>query len=173
MAPYDYVKTTREEAGPVATGGVSRFRRNMKIYTKLNVWVYRLSGGRLMNSAMGGYPICLVEFEGHKSGTRRYIPLIDVPYGQSRLLVGSQAGLDRDPVWVRSLEANPEIWIQANGSRGRYRARRVGDEEKSQLWPHLCSVYPDYDSYQARTDRNIPVFACESTEANSTPAGTD
>lgn len=161
MAPYDYVKTTREEAGPVAGGGVARFRRNMKLYTKLNVWVYRLSGGRLMDTAMGGFPICLVEFVGQRSGKRRCIPLIHVPHGESCLLVGSQAGLDRDPVWVRSLEANPEVWIQTRHHHRPFRARRANDEEKRQLWPHLCSVYPDYDTYQARTDRNIPVFVCE------------
>ncbi len=40
------------------------------------------------------------------------------------------------------------------------RAVRVSDEEKADLWPYLCSLYPDFDEYQARTDRNIPVFRC-------------
>ena len=45
--------------------------------------------------------------------------------------------------------------------RRRYRARQVSDDEKRGLWPHLLSFYPAFDEYQARTDRNIPVFVCE------------
>ena len=42
-----------------------------------------------------------------------------------------------------------------------YRARQISDDEKRDLWPHLLSMYPGFDEYQARTDRNIPVFSCE------------
>jgi hypothetical protein len=48
-----------------------------------------------------------------------------------------------------------------DGEEMSYRARQVSDEEKAALWPHLLSLYPDFDEYQARTDRNIPVFSCE------------
>jgi deazaflavin-dependent oxidoreductase (nitroreductase family) len=37
-------------------------------------------------------------------------------------------------------------------------ARRATDAEKTALWPRLLAIYPDYDDYQARTDRNIPVM---------------
>jgi deazaflavin-dependent oxidoreductase (nitroreductase family) len=161
VTKYDYVKTRREDVKPIPQSKVARFKRQMALYSKLNVWVYRLSFGRLMNTAMGGYPICIVTLVGKKSGRTRRIPLIHVPDGEDEILVGSQAGLDRDPVWTHSIRANPEVTITFAGRRRRFLAREIDYDEKRQLWPHLCSVYPAYDEYQARTDRNIPVFRCQ------------
>ena len=160
MTEYDYVKTRREDVKPIPQSKVARFKRQMGLYSKLNVWVYRLSFGRLMNTAMGGYPICIVTLVGKKSGRTRRIPLIHVPDGEDEILVGSQAGLDCDPVWTHSIRANPDVTITFAGQRRRFLAREIDYDEKRQLWPHLCSVYPAYDEYQARTDRNIPVFRC-------------
>jgi hypothetical protein len=64
MTKYDYVKTQREDVRPIPQSKAVGFKRQMGIYSKLNVWVYRLSLGRLMNTAMGGYPICIVTFIG-------------------------------------------------------------------------------------------------------------
>jgi len=162
MSDYDYVTARREDVKKLPTGkGAEKFIRGMKFYTKLNIWVYRLSFGKLMNTAMGGYPICIVTLTGRKSGKTLRIPLIHVPHGGNKILVGSQAGLDKNPGWVYSLRANPDVVITADGRKAQYRARQVSDEEKRELWPHMLSVYPAYDEYQARTDRNIPVFLCE------------
>lgn len=160
---YHFVKTRREDVKPLPNSGKAgaKFRRGMKFYTRLNVWVYKLSFGKLMNTAMGGYPICVVGMIGKKTGKKREIPLIHVPHGDNKILVGSQAGLDKNPAWVYSLRANPEVSIVADGKKGRYIAREVSLEEKAELWPHMISIYPGYDEYQARTDRNIPVFVCE------------
>ena len=164
MTDYDYVKTRREDVEPIPKGKAVGFKRQMGLYSKLNVWVYRLSFGRLMNTAMGGYPICLVTLVGKKTGRKRRIPLIHVPDGEDELLVGSQAGLDRDPVWCHSVRANPEVTITFAGRSRRFLARQLDDREKREIWPHLCGIYPAYDEYQARTDRNIPVFRCQPLE---------
>ena len=70
-------------------------------------------------------------------------------------------GMNRNPVWYYNIVAHPDILIMVDGEEKAYRARRVSDEEKRDLWPHLLSMYPDFDEYQARTDRNIPVFSCQ------------
>jgi len=156
--PRDYVETRREDVAPIRN--VKGFRRGMKLYTRVNVLAYKLSRGRLMNTAMGGYPICLVAFVGATTGRRREVPLIHVPDGEEKLLVGSQAGLDRDPVWVRNLKIDPNVMITAAGATRAYSARLLDEDEKRAAWPHLRSVYPAFDEYQARTDRDIPVFRC-------------
>lgn len=162
MSKYDYVTAKREDVKKLPTGkAAEKFIKGMKMYTRVNVWVYKLSFGKLMNTAMGGYPICVVAMIGKKTGKKREIPLIHVPYGGKKVLVGSQAGMDKNPAWVYSLRANPSISITADGRKKKYIARQVSDEEKRELWPHMISVYPAYDEYQARTDRNIPVFLCE------------
>ena len=125
MSQLDYIKTSREDAGRIPAEDVVSFKRRMGHYSRLNVLIYRLSLGRLMNTAMGGYPICIITFRGAKTGRTRRIPLIHVPDGDDLLLVGSQAGLDRDPVWVRSLRANPEITVTFQGRTRPYRAHEL------------------------------------------------
>jgi len=160
MVDYDYVKTRREDVRPIARKQVGAIRFFMRWATRFNVGVFRMSKGRLMNTFPGGAPICIVETKGAKTGKTRRIALIHLPYKDTKLLVASQGGMYKNPVWYHNIVANPEIRIMVDGEEKAYRARQVSDEEKASLWPHLLSVYPDFDEYQARTDRNIPVFSC-------------
>ncbi|MEM6703665.1 MAG: nitroreductase family deazaflavin-dependent oxidoreductase [Acidobacteriota bacterium] len=132
----------------------------LKAFTRLNVVVYRLSGGRLM-AKLGGDPICLVTMTGAKTGKERTIPLMYVPHEDGVLLVASQGGAPKHPVWFHNLVAHPDILVEVDGKRLPLRARRVDEEEKAQLWPICCQHYAPYEQYQQRTDRSIPVFNCE------------
>ena len=102
----------------------------------------------------------MVGTTGRKSGKRREIALIHLPWKDSILLVASQGGMEQNPVWYYNIKAHPEIDVMIGGQRRNLLARQASDEEKRELWPHLLSLYPDFDEYQARTDRNIPVFIC-------------
>ena len=84
-----------------------------------------------------------------------------LPYGDGFLLVASQGGAPKHPVWYHNLVAFPDVRITFGGQTSSMNARRVPDEEKAKLWPVCCEYYPPYQDYQARTDRNIPVFLCE------------
>lgn len=132
----------------------------LKLFTRINVWVYRLSGGRLMNE-LSGMPIVLVEMTGAKSGRSRTIPLMYVPNGEGFLLVASQGGAPKHPVWYHNLIANPDIRITFGGRSTAMRALVVGDVDKPALWKICCDYYPPYAQYQQRTDRPIPVFNCQ------------
>lgn len=132
----------------------------LKLFTKVNVIVYKLTGGRLMGK-LSGMPILLVEMKGARSGKRRTIPLMCVPHGDGFLLVASQGGAPKHPVWYHNLVAYPGVRITFGGQTRSMNARRVLEEEKAQFWPVCCEYYPPYQDYQARTDRNIPVFLCE------------
>ena len=161
MVQYDYVKTRREDVPPIKPSQQPMVHRIMRWVTALNVAVFRDSKGRLMNKFIGGYPVCVVTTTGAKTGKTRRIALIHLPHGDNKLLVASQGGMDKHPVWYYNIVAHPEIRIMVGGEEKTYRARQVSDEEKAAFWPHLLSLYPDFDQYQARTDRNIPVFLCE------------
>lgn len=161
MSDFDYVKTRREDVKPIPEKQVPVIRRVMRWATALQVAVFRGTGGRLMNKFLGGYPVCVVTTRGAKSGKQRRIALIHLPHGDNKLLVASQGGMPSHPAWYHNVVAHPDIQIMVDGEEKDYRARRVSDEEKAQLWPHLLSLYPDFDEYQARTERNIPVFCCE------------
>jgi F420H(2)-dependent quinone reductase len=161
MVEYEYVKTRREDVRPIKQSQVPLVRFFMRWATKLNVAIFRASKGRLMNKFIGGYPVCIVTTTGAKSGKTRRIALIHLPHGKNKLLVASQGGMNTNPVWYHNIVAHPKILIMVDGKEEAYLARQVSDQEKAELWPHLLSMYPDFDEYQARTDRNIPVFSCE------------
>lgn len=131
----------------------------MKAWSAFNVWVYRLSAGRLLGSFLGA-PVCLVTMTGRKTGKIRTIPLIYLPHDDDVILVASQGGMDTHPVWYHNLVANPEVEVQDGARRRKLLARRASDQEKRELWPHILSIYKDFAGYQERTSRNIPVFIC-------------
>jgi deazaflavin-dependent oxidoreductase (nitroreductase family) len=161
MIKYDYVKTRREDVQPINASQAAAARAVIRWATKLHVAVFRATKGRLMNKFIGGYPVCIVTTTGAKSGKTRRIALIHLPNGKNNLLVASQGGMDNHPLWYYNLVAHPNIQIMVGGAKKAYIARRVSDDEKANLWPLLLSMYPDFDEYQARTDRNIPVFDCQ------------
>ena len=71
MSEFDYVKTRREDVKPIPAKQVGAMRKVTRAYTRLNVWVFKKSKGRLMKNFPGGYPINVVETTGAKSGLKR------------------------------------------------------------------------------------------------------
>lgn len=161
MTQFEYVKTRREDVAVIPVKYEKFVRFGAKLYTKLNVAVFKISGGRLMSKGAANKPICLVTMTGRKTGKRREIPLMHVPHGEQKILVASLGGISKNPVWYYNLKSHPDITITVDGVTRAYRAREVRPEEKATLWPVLVEAYPPYDEYQARTDRNIPVFVCD------------
>ncbi len=131
----------------------------LKLMTKINVFVYRNSGGRWMNK-LAGMPILLVEMTGAKSGRIVTIPLMYVPYQDGFVLVASQGGAPKNPVWYHNLVKDPNVRITYDGRTVPMTAKLATDDEKAEVWPICCEYYPPYQEYQDRTERNIPVFIC-------------
>ena len=121
-----------------------------------NVWVYRVSGGRVMGR-MGAAPILLLTTVGRKSGQKRTVPLLYLEDAGRFAIVASYAGSPRHPAWFFNLEANPQVELQVRSRKFSGTARRANAEEKSQLWPRFVAIYPAYADYQKRTTRDIPV----------------
>ena len=145
---------------PMTEKEFKTLRRFIKPFSRLNSAVYKLTGGRLMGKFQGRR-VMLVTMKGAKTGKRRTIPLMHVPYEQGVIVVGSQGGAPKSPVWVKNLLVNPEVVVQCGSTKLNLRARQVDDAEKARLWPTCVEHYREYDDYQKRTDRNIPVFVCE------------
>ena len=108
-----------------------------------------------------GAPLLVLHTTGAKSGKRRTRPVMYVPSGDDVLVIGSLGGAPKSPVWVKNLLANPDVEIQHKGEKRKLRARLADAEEKARLWPTAVKHYPAYADYQARTDRDIPMFVCE------------
>jgi deazaflavin-dependent oxidoreductase (nitroreductase family) len=129
----------------------------IKIMSALNIWAYRATGGKIGGKFLRGAPVMLMTTTGCKSGKPRTAPLIYLENGDDLVIVASKGGMSHHPAWYRNLEANPDVEVEIGTERRKMRARRVSDEEKAEFWPGLTQIYRDYDDYQARTDRNIPV----------------
>jgi deazaflavin-dependent oxidoreductase (nitroreductase family) len=129
----------------------------IKIVSALTAWAYRATGGKIGGKFLRGAPVMLVTTTGRKSGEPRTVPLIYLEDGDDLVIVASKGGMSHHPAWYRNLEANPDVEVEIGSERRKMRARRASDEEKAELWPRLTQIYRDYDDYQARTDRNIPV----------------
>jgi deazaflavin-dependent oxidoreductase (nitroreductase family) len=154
-----YHRTGRYVMSEATAAPVVRNRTLLKLLSRLNVLVYRLSGGRLMNR-MQGTPICLVGMTGARSGRRMTIPLMYNPVGDDVILVASLGGAPNNPAWYYNLLAHPDVEVQVGARRRRMRCRQASAEEKAALWPQVVANFPAYAEYQRRTERDIPVMIC-------------
>jgi deazaflavin-dependent oxidoreductase (nitroreductase family) len=138
-----------------------------KWVTKLHVAAYRATegkiGGRLMNS-----PVLLLLTTGRKSGKERTTPLLFLRDGVNYIMVASNGGTAGDPAWWLNLQKDPEAIVEVGGRTLRVRAEEVKGEEKRGLWTRLVEMYPLYESYQQRTDREIPVILLRPVEGGAT-----
>jgi deazaflavin-dependent oxidoreductase (nitroreductase family) len=128
---------------------------------KLNVPVYRLSGGRI-GGKIGRAPVLLLTTTGRKSGQKRTAPVVYLADGDRLTVIGSNAGHSRAPAWSLNLRANPDAEVEVGRERRRVRARVAEGEERAELWRKHNEQYSGFDDYAARTDRDIAVFVLES-----------
>ena len=131
-------------------------RLAMKFATSAHAGVYRASGGKLGGS-MGKSPVLLLNTVGRKTGVERTTPLLYAKDSEDYAIVASYGGAPKHPDWFLNLQANPETSIEVGGRKINVRAEVATPEDKPRLWAKLTEMYPTYDDYQKKTDREIPV----------------
>jgi deazaflavin-dependent oxidoreductase (nitroreductase family) len=122
---------------------------------------YRATDGEEGYSWQRGTTILLLTTRGRKSGIVRTMPLIFQRHGDDYLIVASRGGTDEPPGWYLNLKAEPEVEVQVRGDVFKAHARDATPEEQPELWRKMAAVWPDYDEYQKRTERRIPVVVLE------------
>ncbi len=112
-----------------------------------------------------GVPCLLITTVGNKSGRNIRQALI---YGRtsdaadaSYVIVASRGGSDNHPAWYLNLAANPTVTLQVGAEVFQATARTSEGEERAILWDRLAIIWPDYNNYQAKTDRQIPVVVLD------------
>ena len=131
--------------------------------TKIHASLFRATDGRV-GGRMVGSPVLLLVTTGRKTGRRRTTPLLYLPDGDRYVIVASNGGAAKHPVWWLNLQAYPEATVEVGGRKTRVRAREAQGGEKARLWEELVLMYPSYENYQRRTDREIPVVLLEPVE---------
>lgn len=117
---------------------------------------YRETNGEV-GYLWNGVPALLLTTTGRKTGEPRTSALIFGRDGDDHLVVASTGGAPRHPAWYRNLLANPRAEIQVRGDHIPVTAHTASDEEKPRLWQIMTEIWPNYDVYQRRTERVIPL----------------
>jgi deazaflavin-dependent oxidoreductase (nitroreductase family) len=139
----------------------------MRTASKWNVWLYRKTNGRIggtwrVGAAFPrGVPVCLLTTTGRKSGEPRTAPLLFLPDGERVIVVASQGGMPKHPLWYENARVDPDVEVQIRAEHRKMRARTATAAERAAYWPRLVELYADFDAYQSWTDREIPVVILE------------
>lgn len=121
---------------------------------------YEATDGREANT-LRGVPIIVLTSVGARTGSLRKTPLMRVEHDGRYAVVASRGGAPTHPVWYHNLVAHPRVELQDGAVRREYDARELTGAERAEWWARAVAVWPDYDQYQARTERVIPVFVLE------------
>lgn len=131
-----------------------------KEYVAKHVERYLATDGQ-EGSSLSGKPCVIVTTKGARTGETRYSPVIRVPVPDSDdwIVVGSMGGQPKDPQWCHNIRAHPrDVTLQDMAVKRTYEATETSGDERRELWDVAVSIYPEYDEYQARCERTIPVF---------------
>lgn len=130
---------------------------NYKLFGKLHLALFRLTGGRIGGRA-SGIDMVMLDTIGRKSGLTRTVPIACYPYDGDITVVASNNGSDKDPVWWLNLKANPKIELQLHTQRYLAVAEQLSDSERDAHWPEIIKINPTQIRHQRRSSRKLPVI---------------
>jgi F420H(2)-dependent quinone reductase len=119
------------------------------------------SSGGTRGTEMRGVRVVIVTSLGAGSGKLRKNPVMRVEHDGRYAAVASKGGAPEHPAWYRNIVDHPLVEVQDGPDKGDYAARVVSGDERAEWWKRAVAVWPDYDEYQTKTDREIPVFVLE------------
>ena len=125
------------------------------MFSKVHVSLYKLTGGRI-GGRIRRAPVLLLT-TGRKSLRERTIPPLYLEDHENLVVVASYGGRDKDPAWYLNLRHNPEARIRIRRETRMVKAKVATPSEKDRLWPLVTGIYPQYEEYQRKTKREIPL----------------
>ena len=132
------------------------------LYGEEHVRAYRDSNGERGYDWKRGTTILLLTTKGRQSGQERTTPLIHRTDDDRWVVIASQGGAPDHPNWFKNIQANPDdVEIQVKADRIPVRPSVAEGQERERLWSKMTEAWPDYDEYQQKTDREIPVVVFE------------
>jgi deazaflavin-dependent oxidoreductase (nitroreductase family) len=125
--------------------------------------IYEATNGE-QGGDLRGRSVIVLTSVGAKTGKLRKTALMRVEHDGVYAVVASLGGAPQNPAWYHNLKANPHVELQDGATRRDYAAREVTGDEKATWWKRAVEAWPDYATYQARTDRQIPLFVLDAME---------
>jgi deazaflavin-dependent oxidoreductase (nitroreductase family) len=142
--------------------------RGLRWTGRLNVPLYRLSGGRL-GSKVGDGPVLLLTTTGRRSGERRTAPVLYLRHGEAMILIDTNGGNERLPGWSHNLKAKPEAAVEIGRRKVAVTARVAEGAEREELWRACNEQYGGFDEYVEWLDRTPSVWVLEPAAAAGEP----
>ena len=133
---------------------------DLTVFGPEHVRLYRETNGE-QGYEWNGAKILLLTTWGRRSGQARTIPIIFTPHGQGWVVIASQGGAPKHPAWYLNLVDNPRVQVQVKGDVYEATARTALPPEREQLWSEAVRTWPNYNVYQSRTSREIPVVVLD------------
>ena len=129
-------------------------------WVREQVELYERSGGTQANTLRDtGLPVVIVTMRGNKSGKIRKVPLMRVEHSGEYALVASKGGSPEHPIWYHNLKSDPgNVTIQDGSQPFPFSVHEAVGAEKASWWDRAVRAYPPYAEYQAKTERQIPLF---------------
>jgi deazaflavin-dependent oxidoreductase (nitroreductase family) len=124
---------------------------------------YEASGGTEAN-LLRGVPIIVLTTVGSRSGALRKTALMRVEHDGRYAVVASKGGAPDEPRWGENMRRHPHVELQDGPVTRDYLARELSGDERAEWWARATAVWPDYDVYQTKTDRQIALFVLEPFE---------
>ena len=124
----------------------------------MDMLIQRVTRGRLTLLDIAGVPNLVLTVPGRMSGIPRSTPLLCVPQGRDILIAGSNFGGQKEPMWVKNIEATSEVMIRFRRRDTPMVLRRLEGDERATAWAHMLETWPNFAKYEKRTDRQIKVF---------------
>ena len=121
---------------------------------------FEASAGGEANT-LQGRPIIVLTTLGNKTGKLRKTPLMRVEHDGRYAVVASLGGAPKHPVWYHNIVADPHVELQDGALKRDMVAREVTGEEKALWWDRAVAAWPDYATYQTKTERQIPIFVLD------------
>jgi deazaflavin-dependent oxidoreductase (nitroreductase family) len=131
------------------------------LYGREHVRRYRETDGKEGHIWKEGSTVLLLTTTGRKSGNETTTPLIYGLDGDNPVIVASKGGAPEHPGWYRNLSKSPEVGVQILGDRFRAHAHVAEGAERERLWRKMNEIWPHYEEYAEKTDREIPVVVLE------------
>jgi deazaflavin-dependent oxidoreductase (nitroreductase family) len=122
---------------------------------------YVATDGEQGHVIQAGAPVLLLTVVGRRTGVLRRTALIYGRDGENYVVVASAGGAPGHPAWYLNLAANGEVQVQVLAEKFTALARAAAGEERDRLWAKMAEIWPDYNDYQTKTGRQIPIVVLE------------
>jgi deazaflavin-dependent oxidoreductase (nitroreductase family) len=129
-----------------------------------HIRTYVESGGT-EGQKYAGRDLLLLTTRGRKSGKLRRTALYYGVDNGRYILVASNGGDPKHPLWYLNLLEEPRVEVQVGPETFSAVARPATEEEKPALWQMMVDMFPNYAGYQKKATRKIPVVVVERSDA--------